>query len=294
MFQPEISNRTFKMMGKVISDTFLVPPHDLPLVLAVSFFSFLLFISSLHTQHALLLGLIIAGFWLLDSLKDPILSGTVGMEYQPVAKLLSVVVTLFFVCIYDYLTSIVTKPSLFHFISIFFGIAFMILSALLSQPGIGLENQAKNPDRLIGWISYFAIECYGSLMVALFWSFTNSIMNLEQAKGAYGLIITIAQFGAIAGSTVATQALEIGIPQLFLIASVSILTISLGVKIYWIIFHHVPEVQVLCPHSIPSLSIPTPLLTLLIISSLGILSVCSTSLHEFEESLKLTKKSMKC
>jgi len=28
-----------------------------------------------------------------------------------------------------------------------------------------------------------SIEAYGSLMVALFWSFTNSIMDLEQAKG---------------------------------------------------------------------------------------------------------------
>lgn len=81
-------------------------------------------------------------------------------------------------------------------------------------------------------------------MVALFWSFTNSIMNLEQAKGAYGLIITIAQFGAIAGSTLATQAVHIGIPQLCLIGSVFILVISLVVKIYWILFHHVPEVKV--------------------------------------------------
>lgn len=170
------------------------------------------------------------------------------MEYQPIAKLLSVVVTLIFVCLYDYLTSIVTKPSLFHIISLFFGIVFMILSALLSQPEIGLENQVKNPNRILGWVCYFAIECYGSLMVALFWSFTNSIMNLDQAKGAYGLIITIAQFGAIAGSTVATQAKDLGIPQLVLTGSVSILTISLVVKIYWIIFHHVPEVQVRILH----------------------------------------------
>lgn len=81
-------------------------------------------------------------------------------------------------------------------------------------------------------------------MVALFWSFTNSIMNLEQAKGAYGLIITIAQFGAITGSTLATQAVDVGIPQLCLIGSVCILSISLVVKIYWILFHHVPEVKV--------------------------------------------------
>lgn len=41
MFQPEISSRTFHMMGKIISDTFLVPFHDLSLVLAVSLDAFL-------------------------------------------------------------------------------------------------------------------------------------------------------------------------------------------------------------------------------------------------------------
>jgi ATP/ADP translocase len=222
------------------------------------------------------------------------------MEYQPLAKLLSVVVTLFFVCLYDYLTSIVTKPSLFHLISLFFGIVFMILSALLSQPIIGLENQVKDSSRLVGWVSYFAIECYGSLMVALFWSFTNSIMNLEQAKGAYGLIITIAQFGAIAGSTVATHAVTIGVPQLFLIASVCILSITLAVKIYWIIFHHVPEVQVRVDgrrmtRSCPHLSL-SPCL-----SSSSSCSLCSSSVphHRIsprvsEESQEQTRRSTRC
>ena len=39
------------------------------------------------------------------------------------------------------------------------------------------------PSRYIGWVCYFSVEAYGSLMVAIFWSFTNSIMDLEQAKG---------------------------------------------------------------------------------------------------------------
>lgn len=48
------------------------------------------------------------------------------------------------------------------------------------------------PNRYIGWVCYFSVEAYGSLMVAIFWSFTNSIMDLEQAKGTdntYAIII---------------------------------------------------------------------------------------------------------
>ena len=53
--------------------------------------------------------------------------------------------------------------------------------------------------RLIGWVSYFAIESYGSLMVALFWAFTNASMDPRTAESAYGLIVAFAQLGAIFG-----------------------------------------------------------------------------------------------
>lgn len=152
-----------------VSDSFLVPYKDIFRVLF----------------HGFILSNIIAGFWLLDSLKDPILSTIVGIEYQPIAKFFSVLTTLFVVCIYDFLTSIVSKPTLFHIVSFFYGSLTFIITGLLSHPEIGLSNVSeKGSHRWLGWLSYFTIESYGSLMVALFWSFTNSIMDLEQAKGS--------------------------------------------------------------------------------------------------------------
>lgn len=186
--------------------------------------------------HGLLLSSIIAGFWLLDSLKDPIVANTIGIEYQPIAKLISVVTTLLVVCTYDFLTSMVSKPTLFHIVSGFFGVVVMIIAALLSDPVHGLGNTVRGPHRIIGWVAFCTIEAYGSLMVALFWSFTNSIMDLEQAKGAYGLIIATAQLGAIVGSTLATNASSIGISQLFIISSVMIFSVSLLIKCYHLTF----------------------------------------------------------
>ena len=221
MMQIELSKRTIKVLGKSVSEAFLVPFREMPRVLF----------------HGLILGNIIAGFWLLDSMKDPILASTVGIEYQPIAKFISVLTTLVVVCIYDFLTSVVSKPTLFHIISFFFGMATMIMSALLSDPVIGLSNRSdKGSHRILGWISYFTIEAYGSLMVALFWSFTNSIMDLEQAKGAYGLIISIAQVGAVAGSTLATNSGKVGIPRLYLFGSMSIFSVSILIKSYHIVF----------------------------------------------------------
>lgn len=51
----------------------------------------------------------------------------------------------------------------------------------------------------MGWVSFVAIESYGSLAVALFWSFTNATVDLEAAKASYGLVIAGAQIGAILG-----------------------------------------------------------------------------------------------
>jgi len=217
----DISVSSLRLMFKTLSDTFLIPTKQLPRVLF----------------HGVILAVIICGFWLLDSLKDPILTKTVGIEYQPTAKFCSVITTMIVVCIYDYSTSIFRKPMLFHLVSGIFGLMIMIMAAELSHPEYGLPNRDKGPHRILGWICYFAIEAYGSLMVALFWSFTNSIMNLEEAKGAYGLIISIAQIGAMIGSTLATNASTIGIPQLFFIASVTIFSVSLLIKVYHIIFN---------------------------------------------------------
>ena len=67
----------------------------------------ILFLSSL-------LCCIIGGFWLLDSLKDTVLATTVGLRYQPKAKLISVVVTLFVVSGYTTLVRRIRhKPTLF-------------------------------------------------------------------------------------------------------------------------------------------------------------------------------------
>lgn len=216
----DLSVRTFRLVRRFLSESFNIPFKQIPRILF----------------HGLILSCIISGFWLLDSVKDPVLATIVGMEYQPAAKLLSVVFVLFVVCIYDYLTSIVSKPSLFHIVCNFFGFVFMIYAAMLSNDSIGLPNRNAHPSRVLGWLIYFTIEAYGSLSVALFWSFTNSIMDLEQAKGAYGLIIAIAQVGAVFGSTLATNASTIGIPRLFIFGSMLVFPVSILIKVYHITF----------------------------------------------------------
>lgn len=191
----------------------------------------------LGLQHALILSVIIGGFWLLDTVKDPLFATIVGIEYQPTAKLLSVLFTIITVMVYDHLTSVVSKPTLFYIVSGTYGVLFLIISGCLpNHQEIGDASSNQSYSKELGWVAFFVIESYGSMMVALFWSFTNSIMDLEEAKGAYGLILSIAQTGAIIGSTLAANAKTIGYPLLFLVGAILSLSVTLFIKLYHIVF----------------------------------------------------------
>lgn len=185
-----------------------------------------------------LLCCIIGGFWLLDSLKDTVLATTVGLEFQPKAKLLSVCVTLVIVSAYNALIDRVSKPSLFYIVGSCYFVIFVLLGGFLAHRKIGMENTRPSPHRLIGWIAYFAIESYGSLAVALFWAFTNASIDLEDAKSSYGLIVAFAQVGAIFGSTLATQARYLHISFLFVVGGVSCLIVCVMVRGYELLFDY--------------------------------------------------------
>lgn len=76
--------------------------------------------------------------------------------------------------------------------------------------------------QVLGYCLYAAIESFGSLAVATFWSYTNSTLALQDAETYYGTIIAFAQMGAIAGSTMVTMHVWSSI-TLFIVASLVIL-----------------------------------------------------------------------
>jgi ATP/ADP translocase len=68
----------------------------------------------------------------------------------------------------------------------------------------GSDATTAQAWRVLGYCTYAAVESFGSLMVATFWSYTNSTLTLHDAESYYGTIIAFAQLGAIAGSTMVT------------------------------------------------------------------------------------------
>ena len=72
------------------------------------------------------------------------------------------------------------------------------------------QQQSSSSKFLWHAMAYFIfamIESFGSLTVATFWSYTNSTLVLSDAERYYGLIIALAQVGAIGGSTMVTSSI---------------------------------------------------------------------------------------
>lgn len=177
----------------------------------------------------------IGGYWSLRSLKDTVLISLCGYQAIPKAKMLSVFVVLGVVSVYNHmLDSNLAKHQLFYIFGTFYFGVFSLISFLLMDPNIGLDNRSQSPDRILGWISYCTIESYGSVMVSLFWSFANSNIKLETAKASYGVMVALAQLGSIMGpAVIQTFANQWGVAQCYLIASLSMLLLQ-GTMYYYV------------------------------------------------------------
>mmetsp|Transcript_15323 Transcript_15323/g.23073 ORF Transcript_15323/g.23073 Transcript_15323/m.23073 type:complete len:537 (+) Transcript_15323:111-1721(+) len=174
----------------------------------------------------------VGGYWLLRSLKDPIISVIDGVDRIPQAKILSLVVVLALVVVYNKLVDIMPKHHLFYLMGSAYAIIFGITSLLLSHPTIGIANNDADPTRLLGWISYVAIESFGSIVIQCYWALVNASVDVTFAKKNYGIIVAGAQIGSILGPTVATHAEYIGVPTLYMGGSLCMVFMVLAMYMY--------------------------------------------------------------
>ncbi len=170
----------------------------------------------------------IGGYWLLRSLKDSVLMALCGYQAIPKAKMLSVFVVLGVVSVYNHLLdSDLAKHQLFYIFGTFYFCLFSIIAFMLMDPNIGLANKYQDESRILGWVSYCAIESFGSVMVSLFWSFANSNITLETAKSSYGVMVAFAQLGSILGPAFVTRfAEDWGIASCYLLGALNMLLLQ--------------------------------------------------------------------
>lgn len=156
--------------------------------------------------------LIIGSYWLLRLLKNTLLykiafpqalgwAADHGRLMQPVAKFWSPFIIIGLVLIYSKLVDLFEKHTLFYILISIYTILFGGITTMLAiRHFMGDVFLGKTVLATLGWVSYFTIESFGSLIAALFWSFTASITTTDSAKRGYPMIAALAQLGAIFGS----------------------------------------------------------------------------------------------
>lgn len=155
----------------------------------------------------------IGTYWLMRLLKDLVLyklafppalgwSHDTGRLWIPTVKTLSPIFVLVLVMIYSKLVDILEKHKLMYAIAAFYICFFSIITVILFiKHQYGEAFLGSKILAISGILGYLFTESFGSLMVAVFWSFTISSFTSEQAKRAFPLIVAAGQFGAIGGSS---------------------------------------------------------------------------------------------
>merc|ERR1712093_906159 len=145
---------------------------------------------------------IVGSYWLMRPLKDGVFKATVGVKHMPLARMLSFAVIVPLILLYAKLVDIVPRHVLIYVVCAAYGITFLIITGVLLTP-YGLTDEDPSPKHIIGWVTFFAIESYGSIAVSLFWSFVAITTDQVSAKKGYPLIVFGGQVGAIIGPAMA-------------------------------------------------------------------------------------------
>jgi len=170
---------------------------------------------------ALALFLILGSYWTLRVLKDALIYARIafpvslgwdenyGQRLIPSIKFMTPFVVTTMVIIYTKLLDMFEKHKLFYIFCSFYSTLFTIVAATLyMKDTFGPEYIGKYPLAALGVIVYLAIESFGSLVIALFWSFAISCSKSEEAKRSFPFILAIAQIGTISGSCITLTGLS--------------------------------------------------------------------------------------
>lgn len=157
--------------------------------------------------------LIIGAYWLLRVMKNPSFDLLVGYEWQPVAKFASVFTVVAVVLIYSKLVDMFSAVTLFWIFGLIYGLGFIFIGYFINRPDM-VSISASSPLASLfswipgygfGWFAYLFLESFGSIFVALFWSFVASRTSTDSAKRGYGMIMSTTQLGVILGPLLVSQ-----------------------------------------------------------------------------------------
>lgn len=152
---------------------------------------------------SLLYFLVVGAYTITRDLKSSIFLGTVGKEYIPWVKVISMLMLVPAIFFYSRLVDRVRRYQLLIIYSVLFGVANLIFAYFIGHPQIGILNTDAHPSRLFGWFFYFFVEGYSPFVVGVFWALANSVNSPSEAKRNYGYMVAGSKFGGMVSAALA-------------------------------------------------------------------------------------------
>ncbi|MDR0625386.1 MAG: hypothetical protein LBF72_02990 [Holosporales bacterium] len=140
--------------------------------------------------------LIIGFYWSLRPLKDSVFMQLVGKLWLPYAKTVSVLFMLPFVAFYTTLVGkyskekvLMTMPAVYAVLVLVFAVFIFLAQSKICT--------IKFVTYTVGYLWYFFVESFGSVVIALFWAFAADTTDPKTAKRGFPFVYAMGQFGGV-------------------------------------------------------------------------------------------------
>lgn len=143
---------------------------------------------------------IIGSYSILHPLKTSVFLGFVGKDYQPVAKILSIILMVPAMLGYSKLIDTLKRYQVVYFFLALYAIVGVIFAALFMHPACGISNSATSAYRITGWAFEIFMDLYQAFILGSLWSFINSMSTTDFANKTYGIIYAISRIGGMLAS----------------------------------------------------------------------------------------------
>lgn len=151
---------------------------------------------------SVIFGCIIGAYSILRSLKTSIFLGFVGREFEPMAKIVGILITVPTMMIHAYIIDRFKKHQVVYLFLAFYTVVALVFALVFTHPVYGVPNTNVDPYRLTGWAFEIFMDLFQALVVGTFWSFINSIYSPKNAEKSYGFIVAGSRIGGIITPTI--------------------------------------------------------------------------------------------
>jgi AAA family ATP:ADP antiporter len=141
--------------------------------------------------------LVMGAYTIFKELKDSIFMITVGTQFLPDVKTISLLIMIPMVIFYGWLSQKLNRAYLLICCLLFYGIGGLIATFFLQHHTIGLYNTIAHKSRLFGWFFYLFLEGCSPFLVSAMWSFFNSISHPQDIKNSYIKMTMMSKLGGI-------------------------------------------------------------------------------------------------